>query len=180
MARVEALALPGALAAAGFSLRPVAEGDFPFLRHLFRTLRWEEFGPTLWPDEAKVAFLDQQFDFQQRHYATGFADAEFYLVERDAKPIGRFYVDRDSRNWYLIEISLLPDWRGRGLGSALIGVLQDGVRVGRGDRISLNVETTNPARRLYARLGFVEVAPPDEFPRLSLEMRWSVEASCPN
>ena len=177
MAGAAPLELPAALAAAGFSLRPVAEGDFPFLRQLFRTLRWEELGPTLWPDEAKVAFLDQQFDFQHRHYTTGFAAAEFYLVERDAAPIGRFYVDRETRNWYLIEISLLPDWRGRGLGAALVGLLQDGIRSGRGDRVSLNVETTNAARRLYARLGFVEVIPPDEFPRLSLEMRWSVRPS---
>ena len=36
------LELPAALAAAGVSLRPVAEGDFPFLRHLYRSLRWEE------------------------------------------------------------------------------------------------------------------------------------------
>jgi ribosomal protein S18 acetylase RimI-like enzyme len=177
MARGVSLALPGSLTAAGFSLRPVVEGDVPFLRRLFRTLRWDELAPTLWPDEAKVAFLDQQYDFQQRHYTHGFAEAEFYLVERNAEPIGRFYVDRQTRNWYLIEISLLPDWRGQGLGSALIGLLQDGVRAGRGDRLSLNVETTNRARRLYARLGFLEVAALDEFPRLSLEMRWTARPS---
>ena len=173
------LELPAALAAAGVSLRPVAEGDFPFLRHLYRSLRWDELAPTLWPDEAKVAFLDQQFAFQHRHYTSGFAAAEFYLVAREAEPIGRFYIDRETRHWYLMEISLLPDWRGRGLGAALVGLLQDEVRAGRGDRVSLNVETTNPARRLYTRLGFVEVAAPDEFPRLSLEMMWTARPSIP-
>jgi len=179
MACAAPLELPAALTAAGISLRPVAERDFPFLRHLFRTLRWDELAPTRWPDEAKAAFLDQQFDFQHRHYATGFAAAEFYLVEREAEPIGRFYVDRETRSWYLIEISLLPEWRGRGLGTALLGLLQDQVRAGGGDRVSRNVETTNPARRLYTRLGFVELAPPDEFPRLSLEMTWTARPSIP-
>ena len=122
MACAAPLELPAALTAAGISLRPVAEGDFPFLRHLFRTLRWAELAPTLWPDEAKVAFLDQQFAFQHRHYTSGFAAAEFYLVARQAEPIGRFYIDRETRHWYLIEISLLPDWRGRGLGAALVGL----------------------------------------------------------
>jgi ribosomal protein S18 acetylase RimI-like enzyme len=176
MAGATPLEVPQALATAGITLRPVAEGDFLFLRHLFRTLRWQELAPTLWPDEAKVAFIDQQFAFQHRHYTTGFAAAEFYVVAHQAEPIGRFYVDRETRHWYLIEISLLPDWRGRGFGGALVGLLQDEARAGRGDRVSLNVEMTNPARRLYARLGFVEVAPPDEYPRLSLEMRWTASS----
>jgi ribosomal protein S18 acetylase RimI-like enzyme len=175
MAGTAPLELPQALAAAGIELRPVAEGDFPFLRHLFRTLRWAELAPTLWPDEAKIAFLDQQFSFQHRHFSTGFAAAEFYVVAHQTEPIGRFSVDRETRHWYLIEISLLPDWRGRGLGAALVGTLQDEARAGRGDRVSLNVETTNPARRLYARLGFVELPPPDEYPRLSLEMMWTAK-----
>lgn len=163
---------PARLSEAGVSLRALGEADFPFLRLLYRMLRWDEFAPTQWPDETKAAFLDQQFSFQHRHYVTCYDGAEFYVIAHGAEPIGRFYIDRVTRDRVVVEISLLPEWRGRGIGSALLTALQEEVTAGCADRVSLHVETGNPARALYARLGFVEVKPPDEFPRLDIEMVW--------
>jgi ribosomal protein S18 acetylase RimI-like enzyme len=178
-ARTAPLELSAALSEAGVSLRPVAEADMPFLQYLHRTTRWDELAPTHWPDEAKIGFLDQQFAFQHRHYQTAFADAEFYLISRDEDPIGRIYLDRTRRDLHLIEISLLPEWRGRGLGTALLTMLQQEVRAGRGARVLLNVLATGPARRLYTRLGFVETAGEQEFPDLYVEMAWSPPDSPP-
>jgi GNAT superfamily N-acetyltransferase len=171
-AEAGAFEVPAALGAAGLSLRPQVEADFPFLRHLFRTLRWDELAPTLWPDEAKTAFLDQQFRFQHQHYAMAYDGAEFYVIEHRAAPIGRFYVDRTGRDRIVIEITLLPDWRGRGIGTALLNALQGEVGLGQADRVCLQVLTTNPARVLYKRLGFVEAEPPEEFPRPYIELVW--------
>ena len=154
------------------SLRPAGDADNAFLQHLYRSTRWEELEPTRWPDEAKIGFLDQQFVFQQRHYRTAFPEAEYYVVVRAAEPIGRISLDRTRLVLHLIEISLLPEWRGRGLGSALIEALQQEVRAGRCDSVELQVLTTNPARRLYGRLGFVELGGEEEFPSLYVEMRW--------
>jgi GNAT superfamily N-acetyltransferase len=161
-----------ALSAAGIALRPVAETDMPFLRQLYRSTRWEELAPTSWPDEAKIAFLDQQFGFQHHHYKMAYAAAEFYLIERHGDPIGRIYLDRTGRDLSLIEISLLPQWRWQGLGTAFLDRLRQEVRDGRSARVCLNVLATNPARRLYARLGFVETAGDREFPDLYVEMAW--------
>jgi|HubBroStandDraft_1064217.scaffolds.fasta_scaffold00266_25 ribosomal protein S18 acetylase RimI-like enzyme len=166
------LDLPAALAAAGFSLRPVEAGDLTFLQQLFRADKWAELAPTQWPDAAKIAFLDQQFAFQQQHFTIGYAGAEYYLVQYGGQPIGRFYVDRAVREIRLVEITLLAEWRGRGLGTALLTRLQDEVRAGRADRVGLNVLATNPARRLYARLGFVETGPVEEFPGPYLALAW--------
>ena len=163
---------PARLGEAGVSLRLLGEADFPFLHGLYRMLRWEELAPTQWPDETKTAFLDQQFGFQHRHYVAAYEGAEFYIIEHRAEPIGRFYVDRVTRDRLVVEISLLPEWRGRGIGAALLTALQDEVTAGRADRVCLHVANGNPARALYARLGFVEVEPPDEFPRLDAEMVW--------
>lgn len=163
---------PARLGEAGISVRPLGEADFPFLRRLYHMLRWDELAPTQWPDASKAAFLDQQFDFQHRHYVTAYDGAEFYVIEHRAEPIGRFYVDRVTRDRLVVEISLLPEWRGRGIGAGLLTALQDEVTAGQADRVSLHVANGNPARALYARLGFVEVAPPDEFPRLDAEMVW--------
>jgi GNAT superfamily N-acetyltransferase len=164
--------LPAAPSAAGVALRPVADSDRDFLQRLYRSVRWEELAPTGWADDAKNAFLDSQCSLQDRHFRTAYAGAEFYLVEQAARPIGRLYVHRPARNLHLLEISLLPERRGHGLGAALLGMLQDEVRAGRADRVSLDVLATNPARRLYARLGFVETNPDEAWPGPYRQMVW--------
>ena len=55
-----------------------------------------------------------------------------------------------------MDIALVPERRGRGIGGALIrDVMTEAGRSGR--FVSLHVEPENPARHLYVRLGFVDV-----------------------
>jgi GNAT superfamily N-acetyltransferase len=164
--------VPAPLAAAGIALRPVADSDRDFLQRLYRSLRWDELAPTGWSDEVKNAFLDGQFSLQDRHFRTAYAGAEFFLVEQAADPIGRLYVHRTAHDLHLLEITLLPDRRGRGLGAALLAMLQDEVRAARAGRVRLDVFATNPARHLYARLGFVETNPDDALQGPYRQMAW--------
>jgi GNAT superfamily N-acetyltransferase len=170
------LQAPPRLVAAGLSLRPVIDADRPFLERLYRLVRWDEFAPTGWPDATKTAFLAQQFDFQRRQYEQLYGGAELHLIVQGDEPIGRIYVDRTGRDLVLIEISLLPEWRGRGIGAALLEQLQQEVGAGLRDRVSLQVTPENPARRLYQRMGFVERPPASEFQQASIEMVWPPSA----
>ncbi len=164
----------------GVSLRPATATDRPFLLQLFRSVRWDELAPTGWSDRAKIDFLESQFEFQHRHYDAAFAGADFSVIERGGAAIGRLSVDRTTPRLHLIEISLAPEWRGRGIGGALIGRLQDEVRAGRAAGIVLNVERINVgAQRLYRRLGFVESPPTSPYPGLSVEMVWPAPAASP-
>jgi ribosomal protein S18 acetylase RimI-like enzyme len=159
------------------SLRPASEADRPFLERLFRSVRWDELGPTGWPEQVKIDFLASQFELQQRHYRLAFAGADFDVIEHDGVAIGRLSVDRTTPDLHLVEIALVPEWRGRGVGGALIARLQDEVRRGHTARIVLNVERTNPgAQRLYQRLGFVESQATSPYPGLSIEMVWTAPA----
>jgi GNAT superfamily N-acetyltransferase len=136
-------------------------------------VRWDELAPTGWPEQAKIDFLASQFGFQQQHYHTHFAGADFDVIEHDGVAIGRLSVYRSTSRLHLIEISLVPEWRGRGVGGTLIARLQHEVRAGPAARIVLNVERTNPdAHRLYQRLGFAESPPTSPYPGLSIEMVW--------
>ncbi|HEX6939117.1 MAG TPA: GNAT family N-acetyltransferase, partial [Longimicrobiales bacterium] len=54
------------------------------------------------------------------------------------------------------DIALLPEHRGRGIGTALLEALIAEADAA-GKPVSIHVEQYNPARRLYARLGFREV-----------------------
>jgi ribosomal protein S18 acetylase RimI-like enzyme len=49
------------------------------------------------------------------------------------------------------------DQRGRGIGSQLLAELLTRARAAGLERVSLSVETDNPARNLYQRAGFVPV-----------------------
>lgn len=133
--------------------RPIQEQDEEFLYRLYASTRAEELAQTLWSDAQKAEFLRMQFSAQHRHYLSHFAGAEFLLILRDAEPIGRLYAERRPAEVRLIDIALLPDFRGRGLGSALMKDLMGDAR-NQGLPVRLHVEKFNPALRLYERLGF--------------------------
>jgi hypothetical protein len=61
------------LAARGFALRPESDEDIPFLRRLHASTRAAELAQTGWSDAQKLAFTDNQFDFQRQHYRTYYA-----------------------------------------------------------------------------------------------------------
>jgi GNAT superfamily N-acetyltransferase len=164
------------IASGALRLRPITIADRPFLEALYRSVRWEELAPTGWPDAAKLAFLASQFDLQHRQFTAYYPAEGLELVEHDGEPIGRLYVDRTPQVTYLVDIALMPQWRGCGVGTRLILALQDDVRT-RGGRLALHVDRTNPdAERLYRRLGFVETPPDVPYPGVSIEMQWTPAA----
>lgn len=109
-----------------------------------------------WTSEQKSAFLDMQFTAQKLHYEQYYSDCEFLVIEVEGNPIGRLYIDRGDEDIRIIDIALLPEVRGRGIGRVLIGeILEEGQATRK--RVSIHVEHDNPARRLYDRLGFQHV-----------------------
>ncbi len=86
--RARLLALPAALAAQGFPLRPEAAADVPFLRRLYVSTRWEELSAcTDWPDARKQAFLESQFALQRHHYLTYYASMDCAVLDKDGVPV---------------------------------------------------------------------------------------------
>jgi ribosomal protein S18 acetylase RimI-like enzyme len=137
-------------------LRPRSEADRPFLATLYASTRVAELAITDWTDEQKVTFLNWQFNAQTIHYDEYYGEADFLIVEKDGVPIGRLYVDRAPMQIEIIDIALLPQFRGSGLGTRLLrDILREGQESGR--PVKIYVETFNPARHLYDRLGFQHV-----------------------
>jgi len=142
-----------AAAAFGIGYRPMTDADLPFIARLYASTRADEVAATGWPPETQRAFLDQQHRAQHHHYIHAYPGAEWLIVERGAEAIGRLYVDGTGAEVHLIDISLLPDRRGGGLGGAILADLLALAR-SEGKPVVLFVEKRNPARRLYLRLGF--------------------------
>lgn len=142
-----------ATAAFGISYRPMTDEDLPFVARLYASTRAEEVAATGWPPEAQAAFIEQQHRAQHSHYQSVFATGEWLIVERGAQAIGRLYLFEGAELIELIDISLLAEARGAGVGGAIVAdVVADAASRGKGVR--LYVEKFNPAQRLYARLGF--------------------------
>jgi ribosomal protein S18 acetylase RimI-like enzyme len=133
--------------------RPIEPTDLPFLEALYASTRQEEMGPVPWSEDQKRAFLSSQFALQHRFYQENYKDTSFDVILVDGEPAGRLYVDRSPRELCVVDIALVPEWRGRGIGTYLMSALLDEARAA-GQPVTLHVEDDNPAQHLYARLGF--------------------------
>jgi len=138
-------------------LRPVTDGDRAFLVELYGSTRDEELSQVAWPEGQREAFVLMQFQAQDTQYRANNPHASFHVVEVGGRQAGRLYVDRRTADIRVIDIALLPGFRGRGIGAGLLaGLLEEAAATGR--TVSLHVEVHNPAVRLYSRLGFEAVA----------------------
>ena len=140
----------------GITLRPADADDSRFLLRVYASTREEELRLVDWSDDQKAAFLQMQFEAQDAYYRAQYHPATFDVVDVDGEPAGRLYVARWEEEIRIIDVALLPEHRGRGIGTSLIRALL-GEAAAAGKRLSIHVEKDNPARRLYERLGFAEV-----------------------
>jgi ribosomal protein S18 acetylase RimI-like enzyme len=131
----------------------MAESDLPFTAALYASTRAEELAPVPWPAETKQAFLLQQHAAQHAHYQQHYRGMEATIIEREGAAIGRLYLYEMPREIRIVDISLMPEARGQGIGGALLREILAGAAP-RGKSVTIHVEKNNPARTLYARLGF--------------------------
>ena len=150
----------------GVTLRPSEKHDLDFLYGVYAASRAAEMALlTDWSEAQKEAFLRAQFQAQQTHYHSHYPGARFDVIVADGADVGRLYVAPMSGELRLMDIALLPQHRNRGIGRALVqDVLDEASR--QGLRVSLHVEAENPAKRLYARLDFVEVGEDSIYKRM--------------
>jgi GNAT superfamily N-acetyltransferase len=135
------------------SLRPVAPEDEPFLLYVYAGTRAEELAPLPWTDEQRAAFVASQFAAQTAHYAEHYEGMSADVILVDGQPAGRLLVARWPREIRIVDIALLPDFRGDGVGTGLLRDLMTEAGTA-GKRLSIHVERFNRALALYRRLGF--------------------------
>ena len=150
------------------SIRPASAADGPFLYALYASTRAAELAAWGWDAAMQTQFLQLQFRAQQQHYAS-YPNPVHWIIEHHApnaqaaatatdaqqlvQPIGRVLLSFCSDEIRLVDIALLPEFRSRGIGAALVGWVQAQARA-EGKAVRLHVSPENRARSLYERLGF--------------------------
>ena len=135
-------------------LRPVTHHDREFLIGVYGATRDDELSQVTWGEGQREAFVRMQFEAQDSEYRKRNPEGTFDVVEVDGRPAGRLYVDRRPGDLRIVDISLLPEFRGAGVGGQLIVQLMDEAAAS-GCKLSIHVEIHNRAAELYNRLGFV-------------------------
>lgn len=138
------------------TLRAASDEDEAFLREVYASSRAQELAMVPWNDEQREAFLRMQFDAQHSYYHAQFPEASYQIILQDAEPIGRIYVLRQEEEIRVLDVTLLAQHRGAGIGTALMRELMDEAdRAGKA--VNIWVEEYNPSRSLFTRLGFLKV-----------------------
>ena len=96
------------------ALRPIRDDDEPFLESVYASTREEELARVPWTAEQKTAFVAIQFAAQSAHYAEHYAGMTADVVLVDGEPAGRLLVARWAQEIRIVDIALLPPFRGRG------------------------------------------------------------------
>lgn len=150
-------------------LRRTTGDDDAFIRRMLEeTMNWDPSRPR----ETVVEIARRYPEITRYADGWGRPGDEGFIAEEEGEPIGAawfrvFSADRPGFGFIDEEtpelaIALVPEARGRGVGTELLEELFQLARERGHARISLSVEIVNPARALYERFGFVKVEDDDD------------------
>jgi len=137
------------------SFRNVEQGDRLFLLQLYSSTRVDirTYASHMSIEEQEI-FIEMQFNAQDRHYKKHYPDAEFLIIKWKKKDVGRFYVEEWPSQFRIIDITIDPEYRGRGIGQKVMSLIMAKAEA-KDKSTSIHVDKENKAINLYKRLGFV-------------------------
>ena len=107
---------PDQTSAAQTTFRPVGPDDDTFLLELYASTRANEMAMVPWTDEQREAFVRMQFAGQQQHYQETYPSATHEIILSNNQPVGRLYVARLEEEIRIVDITVVPVERNRGVG----------------------------------------------------------------
>ncbi|GAA3876964.1 hypothetical protein GCM10022381_19390 [Leifsonia kafniensis] len=137
------------------TLRTAARGDDALIRRLFTDSRAADFAHLPGTDAAAQAIVDLQFTAHAAMLSTRYPDAEHKVITAHGSPVGHIVTNTLPGSIRLVDIAVLAEHQGHGLGTAVLDALLSHadatVRT-----VELSVwELNEPAIRWYQRHNFI-------------------------
>lgn len=152
-------------------VRQASDEDEQFLREVYFSTRADEVSAFGWDTEQQSMFLDMQFRVRRQSYKIQCPAAEYFVVEVSGRDAGSLIVDRSTKNIRLVDIAIKPEYRGHGVATYLIKMLQTEA-VALAGAVLLQVDIANSrAKCLYEKNGFAVTAAT----QIYFEMAWNGE-----
>lgn len=136
----------------GLQLRPASPQDREFLYQVFCSTRPDVVHAPL-PVQEIERLLQMQFWAQHTDYQSNYSNAQYSLVLFNGVKIGRIYIDRRINEIRILDIALLHDYRGQGLGSKLVSEIIEEARAAE-KPVRIHVELGSREIKFYERLNF--------------------------
>ena len=134
--------------------RAVREGDRAFLLALYGSCRADEMAAWGWSEEQWAVFINMQYSARCCQYDAVFPGRDDSIILLGGVSAGLLSIYRGETALNLVDIALLPDHRGSGVGSRLLRELQrEATESGKPLRLHVLAENT-AASRFYQQLGF--------------------------
>jgi ribosomal protein S18 acetylase RimI-like enzyme len=136
------------------SSRPASTEDEPFVRRLIIETLTEQLGAASWPEATRTHLLEVQYAARRQGAGGGFPAGTSRIIVVNGQDAGWTLVADLAHEVRLLEIMVLGEYRGAGIGTAAInGVIGAAARSGK--PVRLHVDAGNArAIALYERLGF--------------------------
>lgn len=133
--------------------RAVQDSDEALLRALYAATREFELSQVPFTPEQIQAFLTMQFEAQRNHYSANYPQGIHQVICVDDVPVGRVWTAELEDELRIIDITLLPKWRGRGVGAGVLrGLIAQCESLAKPLRVW--VEVWNPSQAVFQHLGF--------------------------
>ncbi len=139
------------------TLRPLREDETEFWREIFYDSVRSHFLSLNLPESETDNLIEFQYQAQSLDYEKNYPLVSNNIVLFNAERVGRLIYSTEHGDLHIIEMAILTEFRGRGIGTKLFRWFFDESRRS-GLPIRFYVEKGNPAFRLYRRLGFEVVA----------------------
>ncbi len=139
---------------AKISLTPADEADAKFLEKVYFSTRIDEFAMLGWGTEQLEAFFKMQLDYQFKAYKMQFPNAEHFVIKLENESVGQMITCCEEDDYRLVDIAVLPEFRGKGIGSYLINDLIIKAAKENKKVALLVLKTNSKAFKLYESLGF--------------------------